>query len=752
MSIVNSIRRQPLFYAAIALSLAIAVWHAFVPTAKNPFPQGKVFLGGTIVSEVEERETFYGEKRVSFVLEGKKIWEGSSAKPSGVSGGVKVHLRDPKEDLAYGDELVMQGELVAPKGLRNPGGFDQKAYLERQGIYALFYGAKNAKLKLLKRGQGNILRAKAIQAKRFLSKSLSREFDTRDASFLKALFLGERSDLEEDFKDLFIKTGTMHILAVSGFNIGFLGLTLFFLLKPFPVSLNAKLLVTLILVWCYCLIVGWQAPVVRASVMASVFILGRLLGRKTNALNTLGFAALLILLVNPQQLFDVGFQLSFLAVFGIVKFTPVFVEKPKLLPNEKLTLKEKAIFYSKELFWISFICLVVTLPVTVQNFYIVTPYSLIANMVVVPISFLLFFSGILFFLTFWWLPPFLALIPWAMKILMKIFVGALFAIESVPGSSVIVGKLTPVLWVILAGGLFYLLFTARLKDKWRRFLAITLFATTVFFAQEVYRYFHREFKMTVLDVGQGDAIYFEFPKGGNLLVDTGKGGDSDKGRWVIAPFLKSKGVRTLETVAITHPHDDHLGGLPTVLDEFKVKEVVENGQAYDSDIFRLSRERIKNEKAKHLIVHRGMRLDHFPEVEILVINPPLGRYPDKDVNNASVVLKVIHKGHSFLLTGDVGQEAMVELLSSGEDVRATVLKVPHHGGKFGPEGEAFVKAVNPQISVVSVGQRNVYHHPSPKTLESLNLVQGNRVYRTDRDAAVEIVSDGESVVQSIYAK
>ncbi len=750
----SQLMRRPLFYAAVFLGGLILLQSYFFPGLDKKFlskndisyfvheDRSPVTLGGTIVSQVEERETFYGSTKASFILKAGRIWETDNKGSMPVSGLVKIYLPNPKSPLDYGDEIVMKGELAFAKGVRNPGGFDTRAYLERQGIRAVFYADKKVEAKVLRHDQGNFIQAGALKVKKALSQSLSETFSPRDASFLKALFLGERSDFEEDFKDLFIKTGTMHILAVSGFNIGFLALSVFFLLKIFPISRDLKYLVTLVAIWSYCLVVGWQAPVVRASVMATVFILGKVLGRKTDILNTLGLAAVIILSVNPGQFFDLGFQLSFLAVFGIAGFLPIFLEKPELLPNEKFTIREKLIRYFKELFWLSFVCQIVTLPITVQNFYIVTPLSLVANLVVVPASFLLFFSGVLFFLTFWWVPKFLAFLPLVMKGLMQLFVGSLFVIENLPGSYVIVGRLEPWLLALLILGVLFLLLDRRIKNSWARTAVLVLFLSNIFLIQDLTRYFHREFRMTALDVGQGDSIYFEFPKGGNLLIDAGRGGDSDKGRWVVAPFLKSKGVRTLDALVISHPQADHIGGMPTVLDEFKIKNVVEAGSRYDTKLFYLVRKKIEKEKAARLLAHLGTKIEGFSDVTILVLNPSGGNAA-KNINDDSVVLKVVYKNTSFLLTGDIQEGTIRSLLD--QDIASTVLKTPHHGAKLASSGEAFAKAVNPKISVISVGERNPYRHPSPKTIGILNSIPGNRVYRTDESGAVRLVSDGEKV-------
>ena len=248
--------------------------------------------------------------------------------------------------------------------------------------------------------------------------------------------------------------------------------------------------------------------------------------------------------------------------------------------------------------------------------------------------------------------------------------------------------------------------------------------------------------MTVLDVGQGDSIYFEFPGGGNLLMDAGKGFDADKGRFVVAPFLKSKGVTKIDVLAISHPHEDHIGGMPTVLDEFQVTHVLDPGRPFQSHLVEDLQKKILKEKAEHWFPVRGMMLEGYRGVGILFLNPvkdaPLG----PNIHSDCLVLKINYRNTNFLLTGDIEGMTMQNVLETGSDIRSTVLKVPHHGARLDASGAAFVRAVSPQISVISVGEKNLYGHPSPETLEALSSVPGNQIVRTDLDGAVRIRSDG----------
>lgn len=704
-----------------------------------------IFLGGTLLSEVGQRENTYGGTTASFILAAKKMWPEAEKEARSVSGLVHVYLKNPEQMPAYGDELVMKGELAPIRGLRNPGGFDARAYWDRRGVRAAFYGAGKSEFRILRRHSGNVVSQKILELKRILCSKVSAAFGGQEAAFLKALFFGERSDLEEDFKELFIRTGTLHILAVSGFNIGFLSLTVFFILKALRVSRNLKYIVTLGVIWLYCLLVGWQAPVVRASLMATVFILGWLLGRKTDILNTLGLAAALILTFSPKQLFDVGFQLSFLAVFGIAAFVPVFVKRQELLPNEKMTFREKCLQYGRELFWVSFICQVVTLPVTVQNFYIVTPLSLAANLVVVPLSFLIFFCGMIFFLVFAWLPGSWVVAVAPIKILIAIFVKTLFAIEHLPGAYWVVGRLDGVLFWALVSGTAFILWDRRFVRASARAVILSLFLADLFLLQNISRGLHRPFRMTVLDVGQGDSIYFEFPSGGNLLIDAGPGGDPDQGRRVVAPYLKSRGIGRLDALVISHPQEDHIGGVLGLWDQVRLSHVIDAGRPYPNKRY----ERIKKEAAAkgtpYLRPGKGMNILGFPGVEILVLNPRAEAAPARDINNDSLVLQILYKNTRFLMTGDIGEQAMAGILADGADIRSTVLKVPHHGARLGRAGEAFVAKTHPEVSVISVGGRNPFGHPFPATIGALESIPGNSVFRTDRDGALELGSDGNAV-------
>ncbi len=717
--------RRPLYYLALlAIGASSLYFHYLEPAPVALIADQQASLKGMVDSQVKFSVARHGKRRAHFVLK---------------SGGQKilVYVRGTSRKPSYGDEVRVNGCLVSAKGQRNPGGFNQREYLAIRGIGALLFvdGDEDWERLSTKKGWPSIVRA-IHRFREFLSEAFHEHLARREAGFMSALIFGERSDIDIELKDHFMKTGTLHLLAVSGFNVGFVVLGVWFLARLFWIPKDTARMLTLIAVWVYCVVVGWQAPVLRATIMASLFILASFLGRKSDILNTLGAAALLILVVSPRQVMDLGFQLSFAAVWAISVFIPAWVPVPELFPGERRTLWDKARRYGAELFWVSFICLIATLPLTVQAFYTVTPAAVLTNMIVVPMTFVLFCLGVLYLFTYAWMPAVTAeCIAFVSGLLIKVLAG----FEHLPFGYVIVGQLSPWILTALLAGLAWLMFDKKITKSWVRAVIVSLFCLNMFMMQEIARGFEKSFSFTMLDVGQGDALYFKFPKG-NMLIDAGKGGEGDQGRYVITPFLKRQGVRHIDILVISHPQEDHIGGAVSVIREFNVRHVVLAGQPYDSLVYKKFLDEVKNEKAKMWTVFRGSVIDGYPGVSIKILHPH--KYPDyKNINNASVVLEVSHQDHTFLLTGDIEESAMKEL-AAGFASDIDVFKVPHHGARLKETGREWVRSLRPEIALISAGERNRYGHPHPDTLGFLQSLRGVQIHRTDTGGAAEVRLEG----------
>lgn len=740
-------RHRPLFWFALAVAAVLAVWKPDF-AAKNdvsrfisPSAPG-VYVGGRVDSEIEVREDAFGSESLVFVLAAQKFWKDSSGAGQKVSGKVRVSMRG-SPDIRYGDVVALSGELRAPRGLRNPGGFDQKAWLARQGIRSLLNAGKGDRFKILERGKGNPLLAGIVNFKAACLDRLRRDFSDRDAAVLAALFFGVRSDIDDAVKDRFLRTGTLHLLAVSGFNVGFVLAAVFFLLAPFHVRRPVRLAVGLAAAWLYVLLVGPQSPVFRAGVMATVWLLGEILGRRSDPLNSLGLSALILWALRPLELFDPGFQLSYAAVIGIVIAVPRLAPRPELFPGETLTFTEKLAREGQLLFWTSCAAQAATLPISVAHFYVVTPWSVFANVPAGFLVFALFMAGAVQMAVSALIPFLAAPAAWIVKGLLALLLGILSGFERLPLAMWTTGRLSWLIWLLLAAACLIFLFSTE-KTPVFRVAVFALAAALCFGAQNFWRSLDRSFEATFLDVGQGDAIHLRFPDGTNWLVDAGQGRAPDMGRAVLVPYFRHEGIRRLDSVAITHPQEDHIGGFSSVVDEIPITEYVDPGVPYDSAHYRRILAALKRRHVPIVAVQTGdeSELPGGMRVTVLGSGPPPGA---ENINDASIVLRFTHPSGGLVLTGDAGERAFARINASGRPVRADVLKVPHHGAKPGREERLFLSRVKPSVSVISSGERNRYGHPSKEALDALEAIPNNRTYRTDRSGAVRAVFDETGV-------
>ena len=250
-------------------------------------------------------------------------------------------------------------------------------------------------------------------------------------------------------------------------------------------------------------------------------------------------------------------------------------------------------------------------------------------------------------------------------------------------------------------------------------------------------------RATFLDVGQGDSIFIQFPYGGNMLIDGGRGGKYDKGKKIVA-YLRRQGVRRIDILLLSHPHDDHVGGLITVLKDLPVDLVLDSGQVHTSYSYEEFLKLIKGKRISYRIIRAGEEIKGFKRVKIPILNPSpyLLEGTNSDINNNSVVLKIIYGKVSLLLTGDIEREAEENLLRYGYYLRSTLIKVPHHGSRTSSSPD-FLDLVDPRIAVISVGRRNPFRHPSPQVLLRYEK-RGVEIYRTDRQGAIIFTSGGKS--------
>jgi competence protein ComEC len=702
--------------------------------------QGWVKLTGVVRGEPDVRDTYTNLRMAaeSLVLDDQE---------HAVTGTVLV--RAPRyPEYRYGDRLEIEGLLETPPEFED---FSYRDYLARQGIHSLL---RRPHITLLARDQGSFFYAKLYAFKSRAQATIARFLPEPQASLLTGILLGVETGIPADLMADFSATGTTHIIAISGFNISiiaglFSGLStrLFGRRRAMPLAVTGIIL--------YTLLVGASAAVVRAAIMGSLYVIAIHYGRQSDALNSLMAAAILMTALNPFTLWDLGFQLSFAATLGLVLYTPVvqswFERGLRKLLSEGATRKAIGLF--NEALIVTLAVQITTLPIIVYNFRTLSLVTLLANLLILPAQpGLMLWGGLATIAGLLWLPLGQAL-GWVAWLFLTFTIVIVELTARVPYASLDVGRvslgLVCLYYALLAGGtIVNAQEPSRLKTLWQRLtdrfstkalvagLAIVVLLVWV----AAFSLPDGKLHVTFLDVGQGDAIFIQTPRDQKILVD---GGPSPTillaalGRRM--PFWE----RTIDLVVLTHPHDDHVSGLIPVLERYKVKAFLDGGQEHPTPTYTHCLELVQEKGIPYHLARAGMHIQLGKGLQMKVLHPQseLLSGTHSDVNNNSIVLRLAYGRISFLLAGDVEEEAEVVLLSSNEDLASTILKSPHHGSDTSLNLK-FLEAVNPQLAVIQCGADNKFGHPDPTTLARLEE-HGVTVLRTDQNGTVEVVSDGE---------
>ncbi|MBU4533455.1 MAG: DNA internalization-related competence protein ComEC/Rec2 [Firmicutes bacterium] len=715
-----------------------------------------------VVEGMVDRDPEVRDDRAMYTLTVEKATIGSETLDS--SGGrLLVTHYQPDAVYGYGDVLEVRGLLQMPADPGNPGAFNYRAYLERQGISLVVM--VNGDQALVKTGVGgNPLVTQALWVKGHLCRGLDWALEPAAAEVVKGIILGMRSGIDPQVREAFTATGVVHILAVSGLHVGFLlGLVMFLLnaarLKPVWIIILGSLVLL-----GYMLMVGFKPSVVRASTMAIMLLVAYQIGRLRDWPTALAVAAFAILLANPLLLYDPGFQLSFAATWGILYLGPLLVKA--------INAGAAGVglgFWRPAFSWVLVVPLgaqVGTALLVVYYYNLVSPVALLANVVAVPIVALIFILG-LFTAVTGAIVPALGWLPGsATGALVDLFLWVINLFAALPGAYFYVATPAPG-WIAVYFVFLFALGQVWTDGSWREKVVLlrgslersrrTVMPIAVMLAVGLVLVWVMmpstgDLDVHFIDVGQGDSCLIRTPSGKTMLIDAGgrvgelENPDSGVGKNVVVPYLQRLGVKKIDVLVMTHPHEDHIGGVRAVVNTLPVTMAVvaspdsRSGVQPPEQYVALLKE-MQDDGINIHGISAGDRIRLDPRVRIDVLGPllPLMVGGRADLNNNSLVLRLAYGRHTFLFTGDVEQEAQARLIMSGADLHAHVLKVPHHGsGAFVP---AFFEAVHPEIAVVPVGANNRFGLPKETTLEKLEAL-GSRVYRTDLDGAVIIRSDG----------
>ncbi len=657
-------------------------------------------------------------------------------------------------NIMYGSILSFDGTVESPSSARNPGEFSYRDYLALNNIFATIHVYGYSKVSVSEQRETNWFFEKIIfPSKNFITRTILVAMKGDEANFLIGLLLGDRTDISAEIKSAFINTGTIHVLAVSGSHVALVVVIIYAFFGVLRLPRSPKIIATIFAIIYYMYLTNATPSVVRASLMAIVVLLGKLVQEKSSVYNNLGISAVIIFLVEPKQLFDVGFQLSFSAVFSMTYFYPKLEFLIKNIPQSlaRYTWIEKVM----QLFALTLAAQIGTIPFTAYYFGKVSLISFVANLIVVPlveVNIIIGMSGALLGILSMWIASCFSEVNQLFAWFALWFVKLANQVPLATISTAAFGLKETFFYSTVVG----MVFNLRNKIFVRRTILVVFAVSDIFLLASLVEQRLHPLRVTFFDVGQGDAALIQFPTGETMLVDGGpKTLTYDAGEKIVLPFLRRNEINNLDVVLVTHPHADHLGGVPAIMRSLPVKKIIIPNQRAQSLLYT----EFENQK-RHTtttIAMAGNIISEIPNARLYLLHPTTA-FLDSDssdgyteLNNVSVVFKLQYGATSFLFVGDAETPVEEQLdVVYGDFLRSDVLKAGHHGS-ITSSSEEFVHLVHPMNVVVSVAKFNKFRHPSKVVLERYNNI-GAHIYRTDADGAIIFESDGKSVQRVNWKK
>ncbi|HYZ84889.1 MAG TPA: DNA internalization-related competence protein ComEC/Rec2, partial [Bryobacteraceae bacterium] len=735
-----------------------------------PAPQLNAADGETTLLEgcVVEPPIFH-EGREQFVLE---LAPGARAR-------VSLFLNDPSEApaLRYGQRIELSARVRQPRNYGNPGAFDFVTFLARKQIYWLASAKPGPDLRVLDGTCGHPITAFLMNLRTTALERTAKLFPDRyQAAINSALLIGEDTRLERAWTEDYRKTGTYHALVISGLHITLIASILVLLARLCWVPRTASLLATVVFVWLYAGFAGGTPPVLRSAALFTAFAIAHWFHRKVGLLNLLAAVALPFLIAEPDQLFDSSFQLSFLSVAAIGGLVRPIIDatsgrwKPALrgIENSEYDLRLTPALaefrielrlLAETLRWRYFLRVfeacarvataafeAITLTVFVQiglvlpmvlYFHRVSLTSVVGNLLAVPLLTASVPIGYLALLTGLQAVVFIdtVLIDLARRIVE--WQARLEPSWRIPNP--------PLIWVLLA---LVLLAIALYRPRPKFALTLVFASICLVLASFRQKAPEPQLELHAIDVGQGESLLLITPEGRRMLIDAGgiptfgkhRRPALDIGEDVVSPYLFERGFASVDVIAITHAHEDHIGGLRSVIENFHPKELWIGSVPQESEAWLNMRAVAQSNQVRIRELRAGDRAQ-LGRLTLEAVSPDRHYTPRSEPSNDdSLALRFQHGRHRFLLTGDMERLSEFTLLDSGRLGKIDVLKVAHHGSRTSTS-DAFLQLANPSIAIISAGYANMYRHPHVDTLRRL---EKNHIatYRTDQMGLIRVRSDG----------
>lgn len=606
------------------------------------------------------------------------------------------------------DRVYITGEVSIPKERSNPGTFDYRRYLKSIGIRCIIT-AENIENVKKAGGIAALLKSAKCRTADIFESALG-----ADSAVVMGLLFGETSGIDEDIIETFRRGGTAHVLAVSGLHLGLL-YSFLCRFKRKKRSIPADIAIVLALS-AYTALAGFTASVVRACLMIFIHIAGNHLNRRYDLISSTCVSMIIILAVNPMQIYSAGFQMSFLAVITLGVMIPLIQKKIKGILLPMIAVQTGMVPYTMYVFnYVSLTSVISNIPV----------YFIAAAMIPAGIS----------VIAFCWLPViakpaamitglFVKLLLWCNDFT---YMGGVFTFDVASPSVIFLA----VYYIFI----FYMCSEAGqialIRRNYKKIAAV--FAAAVICGAGCSVYLSDGFEktdMVFVDVGQGDCLHIK-AGGKNLLIDGGGSFNYNVGKSTLKPYLLKNGVTKIDMAIATHLHTDHYQGLKELSQTYRIKKL----GVYEANSVNENHLKKEFKTDEILYLAAGDVINMGRNVSVEVLSPDRGNPLDeKDENKNSLVLRVNVKGSSVLMTGDIDEKGEKTLIAD-TDIKADILKIAHHGSRYS-SCEKFIAVAAPKIAVIQVG-KNTYGHPSEEVIKRLEEHKIT-VLRNDEQGAVGI--------------
>lgn len=660
----------------------------------------------TIISDIQEKE-YKKVCTAKIVRNNKKIL-------------INIKMSQDIPSIKYGDSLYIEGEFKQPEEARNYKGYNYKQYLKTKKIIGT---VELEKVKILKSSNGSFIH----NIQKYIRDTINGTLTDEEGNLLLAILLGDKDKLSEDIQESFKTSNLSHMLAVSGAHVSYIILGLTYVLQNSIIGKKNGKIVCIIFLLAFMAITNFTPSVTRACIMAILTLFSSIIYRKSDVYTNISVAALITLIFNPYSLLDLGFQLSYGGTIGIIIFIKRIQEKKS---------NSKVINYIKQMALVSVYANIIIIPIMMYHFNTVSLTFIISNIMASPILGIIVITGFLFIIASITVKPLTRLIAIFIKPILSILIKISQICSKLPFSSILV--VTPYIFNVIS---YYAIILYCIKSKKNNKCKIIICLLIVLILINFIIYiFPQKLRIFFIDVGQGDSTLIITPDKKTVLIDGGGSDSFDVGEKVLLPYLLDRRILKIDYVLISHFDTDHCGGILTIMEKVKVKNIIISEQAEHSENYERFKKLMINKKIRLIEVKKGDKIKIGRYSEFKILFPPSRLLSENPLNNNSIVAQFNYNNLKMLFTGDIEKLAEQQILKTEKaEIRADILKVAHHGSKTSSIPE-FIKAVRPKIALIGVGKNNTFGHPNQQTIKNLENIKC-RIYRTDLQGEIIIKID-----------